>query len=389
MSNYYILASLTCVYIQEHRGRVKAIELLFNVLSLAPNTARFEDLVFQEEVPSAFVSPVDSYSALYVECNSFSAAVNFVSRAHYPESAVSHIPMDDRSRLLAVKIEETSWVRLKDGSLGYILAHEDHGRSEPMEVVAEPPLLPPLHYPSGPKQRRLFTYEDIKPLLSDLMFPRLSASEHGTHEIHLKNRRIIEYNGPLLVSHIPHSKLQPVEHPDPFELSLFIEANETWPSLLASFDQHPGLSTDFIDRNFCCDFLTSDRMMKLAEEFAALRIAIGDHVAVVGGHSELHGLEGRVSSVNGDELCVALFATQEVATVLRRELQQVFPPLSLVEVVSGRHRGSRGMILHCEGDNVSLLNEQDNTSVVSNPLNHVCFLTNNFLVHRLGILPEI
>ena len=48
------------------------------------------------------------------------------------------IPIEDRQVLLTVHLEERSWVRLKDGSIGYVVAF-DHTSSQSNLWVAAPP----------------------------------------------------------------------------------------------------------------------------------------------------------------------------------------------------------------------------------------------------------
>ncbi|KAK7682449.1 hypothetical protein QCA50_014654 [Cerrena zonata] len=336
---------------------------MFYLLSVPLDTACLDGLFFSDEVPSVFASPVDSYTALYLECSLFSTAVNFMALVNYPESSVSLVPMDSREQLLTFNLKQTLWVRLKDGSVGYVLDHEDHDQLQRMELVAVPPLLPPLNFPAGRKQRRLYTYADLQPLLANLAVPRLSAIDKGTHVMRLKTQEVIEFMGPLLISSIPRSKLKPIDHPDPFELQLFFEAKDAWSTLLDSLRHHPGLNTDQVDGVMDCCFLTPEDMVKLAQDHAALRLANGDHITIVRKGTELGGLEGEVCSVAGDEVTVKIFVSEQVATFRRKDLRQIFLPLSLVEVVSGRHQGVRGLVLYQDGDSFNVLDENNTSNI--------------------------
>ncbi|KAK7679069.1 hypothetical protein QCA50_018014 [Cerrena zonata] len=349
----------------EHRGKQRAIELMFDILCISPGTSTFDGCEFGSEVPSAFTTPVDSYSCLYLEGISPSFVLSFISRFHYPESSVSLVPTEHREVLLTFDIEDKcwTWTRLPDGSLGFILDHEDHEGREPLSIVAAPPLLCPLNLPKGPKQRRLYTYADILPLLSKLRVPSLSSSDYGTHTFVLKGFECIDFMGPLLITQIPTSKLKPISHPDPFELSIFFDAKDAWSSLLDAFRCHPNLNIDAVDEAIFCSFLTPEEMVRLGRRFAALRLTTGDHVTVVGKDSEVKGSGGVICNVAGDNMHVRLFHDQQTVTIHRNDLCQVFLPLSLVEVVSGYRRGARGMVLYNDADTISILDDSDSTNI--------------------------
>lgn len=182
---------------------------------------------------SAFSTPADHYTSLYLECPTITDAAHLVESANYPSRDIELIVVDNREALLDITLPDLwTWVRVKkDGRIGYALS-SDWSTTEFFYAVAVPPLLPPLRNPPGVKEPRLYTIEDLEPILKANDMPFLLLGLHGNWMVHTKSGREYEFSGPLEVVCQGPSGLVPVEAPNPFDLTLFLEARLYWPVLL-------------------------------------------------------------------------------------------------------------------------------------------------------------
>lgn len=317
------------------------------------------------QIVSAFVTSVDRYAGLYIECNSPSAAVAFMKPAYYTLRSVALVPIEERCSLLTVAMENHKWTRLRDGSLAYILGCEHDGNKN-VYAIAAPPILPPLGNPSGKKARRLYTYEDLIPLLARLDRPIIGFLNYGTHAMNFVNQSASrEFIGPLDVSYLSEVKIQPVENPDPYDLCLFVQANNYWPILLHSLRNHEGLNANTISVSHDLDFLTPDTMEKIAKRFALSSLTAGDRVEVSGDADIApDNRKGVVISVDANEVTVEFYSNRQRGTVLKKSTRQYFESLDLVEAVSGPYKGIRSVVLCCTGDNVTIAKEDNTADIV-------------------------
>lgn len=317
---------------------------------------------------SAFVTSTDEYKSIYVECNSPSQAIHFMMPVNYATKTVMLVPITERAALLTISLENHTWMRLDDNSIGYILGRDQDGANN-VYVVAAPPLLPPLGETDGIKTRRLYTYDDMVPLLSKLTRPILSYPEYGTHAVDLIGKTSYrEFIGPLDVCYVSERNIVPVDTPNPFDLSLLAQANDYWPILLHRLQNHEGLNTTLIQPSHALEFLTSDEMEKMAKRYALLSLAVGDRVRI--GHEGLDRTDypqGTIRCVDGNEMSVELYSTHENITVTKASVSQYFEPLDLVEVANGSRKGVRGMVLYSSGENVTVRDENENSTIVRLP----------------------
>ena len=310
------------------------------------------------------MSPVDSYRHLYIESSSIPSVVSLISRLHYTTNSLTVIPIEDRQVLLTVHLEDRSWVRLKDGSIGYAVAY-DHTAPQANMWIAAPPRLRPIENPSGTPIRRLYTLEDMKTLISRSHFNHLASRPPATHIIVTKSNTILSFYGPLELKSIRISSCTPVAIPNPFELLTFFEANATWPSLLASMADH-GISTAGVRDFEALKFISLNYIQRIGHRYAADFLKIGDRVRLSSStHDTPTDVVGTIQSLHDKTVSVFFHTTSHSELTPREHIIQVFQPLDLVEAHCGQHHGLRGMVILIEDDQVYVQNENDVTSLVS------------------------
>lgn len=79
----------------------------------------------------------------------------------------------------------------------------------------------------------------------------------------------------------------------------------------------------------------------------------------------VQGMKGEVDTINGREMRVKFYSTELTITVMRDAVEPYFESLDLVEVVYGPHRGLRGLVVDYDNGDVSVLDELDDLTIVS------------------------
>ena len=338
-------------------------DLLFQLHGFSVDSARFEENEISSNIVSTFVSPVDSYRHLYIESSYLPSVVSFISRLHYTTNSLTVIPVEDRQVLLTVRHEDRSWVRLKDGSVGYAVAY-NHTAPQANMWIAAPPRLRPIENPSGAPIRRLYTLEDMNKLISKSRFNHLASRPPATHIIVTKSNTILSFCGPLELKSIRLSSCAPVAIPNPFELLTFFEANATWPSLLTSMSNH-GISTTGVREFDIFKFLTLPYIQRIGHRYAAEFLKVGDRVRLSWSPRDTPSdVIGTIRSLHDENVLVFFPTTSHTELTPRDQTIQVFQPLDLVEAHCGQHHGLRGMVILIEDDQVYVQNENDVTSLV-------------------------
>lgn len=273
------------------------------------------------------------------------------------------IPIEDRQVLLTVHLEERSWVRLKDGTIGYVVAF-DHTSSQSNLWVAAPPQFRSAEKTIGTPLRRLYTSEDMKSFMAKSRSNRFFSRYPATHTIISKSGVEYLFCGPLQLKSISIRSCTPVPVPNPFELLLFIEANAAWPRLLASFRDH-GFDTSNVGEFDTLKFLFASAVQNMGRRYAAEFLKSGDRVRLPTSPTTDPGMIGVVTSLYKDNVKVFFPTIQHRELYPRSDIYQVFEALDLVEVHCGRHERLRGMIMMIEDDVAYVQDETDVNSIVS------------------------
>ena len=332
---------------QDHIGKQRANDLL---VSLYERTSKLEGII------SSFVTPVDSYSNIYVETESTKSIVTFLEGYFYDSSTFTVVPLEDREQLLNVRQEDRTWVRLRDGTLGYVLG-PDYEHTDKF-LIASPPLLPYVGSKSRKKTRRLYTLDDLKRLMKRSRFPRFVWCPSGTHAISTKKGGLHSFCGPLQVSSFSETSFKFVTHPNPFELRPYFESISYWHILLGELRRDPNLDTQHIADFTTFDFLTHDEMSRLGRVFAATQLQSPNLVSVIETFGDVtEGMVGKVDSVH-DHWVVVQF--DGIDRVVRQSLDNViqhFEYAQHVEIISGRSTGISGLVVYTGDMSVTILTD--------------------------------
>ena len=276
---------------------------------------------------------------------------------------MSLVSVEDREVLLLFRLKEESWVRLSDRSLGFVLARDER-YPEPSLVVAAPPRLT-IPY-STIKTRRLYTISDIIPFIKRSRAKRFYTGDtKGTYVIATKRWAEITFCGPLEVKTIPVGKCVPIEHPNPFELTPFFESNSAWETLLCEMQNIPDFKIDPFVKFDTFSFLTPEMMFELGCHYASDHLQYGDRVRVLHNIDGFTvGMVGTFQSSLGSTATIVFDSTEHEQSLSQYNLALTFEPLDLVEVVFGRHKGLRGMVVMIQEHEVSIVDEKDSTNLV-------------------------
>ena len=315
------------------------------------------------DLVSVFSTPHDSYKHLYIECWSLTAVSSLISLVRYPSSSLSLVSVEDREVLLLFRLKEESWVRLSDRTMGFVLARDER-HPEPSLVVAAPPRL--TISPSTIKVRRLYTISDMILFMKRSRARRFYAGDtKGTYVIATKRWAEITFCGPLEVKTIPVRKCIPIEHPNPFELALFFESNSAWETLLCEMQNIPDFKIDSFVKFDTFSFLTPERMCELGCHYASERMQYGDRIRLLHDIDGFAGgMVGTFQSALGSTATIVFDSTKHEHSLSQYDIALTFEPLDLVEVVLGRHKGLRGMVVMTEEHEVSVVDENDSSNLV-------------------------
>lgn len=194
----------------------------------------------------------------------------------------------------------------------------------------------------------------------------------GTHVVMTKNRSLVTFCGPLEVKSIPVRKCIPVEHPNPFELTLFFESNAAWQAMLEEMKKMTEFSTITNAKFDVFSFLTPGKMLEIGINYASDQAQYGDRVRVLHDTDGFAGgTAGIVQACQGSTVTVLFDSTGEEHTLSQYDVAHTFEPLDLVEVVLGRHKGLRGMIVMIEDNEVTVIDEKSDSDLVIQHLNGI------------------
>ena len=328
------------------------------------DSASFEENDVSCSITSAFATPVDSYQHLYLESASHPAVLRFISTAHYKPSSLTIVPVDDRPVNLTVRLEDREWVRLKDGSMGFVLT-VDQEAAQANLLVAVPPRLHPIDDPKGAKSRRLYTIDDMRILMRRSKQQRFHVDRVGTHRIITNSGAFLRFCGPLQLTSIPVDSCTSVRVPNPFDLSLFFEATASWPSLLKSLCDS-NFDTSAISSFDSFSFMTATHMHRLGHLYAVESLQANDRVQVTYLLEETDPpMIGSVRSLDEGYVSVYFPLTQLTQLIPNEHTTRLFEPLDLVEVYIGDHTGLRGMVMFVDRGEAFIQDENDMNSEVS------------------------
>ena len=123
--------------------------------------------------------------------------------------------------------------------------------------------------------------------------------------------------------------------------------------------------TDTVVKFDRLSFLTSERMFELGCHYASDHLQYGDRVRVLHDIDGFAGgMVGTFQSSLGSTASIVFDSTNYEQSLSQYDLALTFEPLDLVEVVLGRHKGLRGMVVMIEDHEVSVVDENDTTNLV-------------------------
>lgn len=211
----------------------------------------------------------------------------------------------------------------------------------------------------------LYTYPDFNNFLAKSCSFSLCISCHDTRVICKMMSTGYEFCGLLEIFHVDVNKIVPIKYPDPSKLILFCKANDVWPLIAQSLRDRKGLTSDALKLFDHFSFLTHNKMINIAQQFALSQLRHEDCIEVTShSQSSLNHLRGEVEELNSDKIRVWLYSTKQSVWVERQALTQYFDSLDLVKVISGFHQGSHSVVLYAKGKVVHVLVEE-NASIIS------------------------
>ena len=332
------------------------------------------------DVLSAFVTPTDSYTNLYIEGGSPQSVSHFLRQHFYHFQTLQIVPLEQREAILTIHQREPVWVSLSDNTLGYVLG-PDTTASQQRYLVALPPSLPDPAHPQS-NIRRLFGFEDIKKIMGRSFTDRFMLGPFRTFEIHTKQGGLRRFCGPLTVSSLEQKSFKAVHHPNPFHLRLFLESLSHWSSLYADICKEKKWDTREIPPFTTFGFLTQEEMARLGRLYGVAQLEVNDFVSIAHSSSVVpQGTVGKVFSIQDPTLKVSFPTMEEVVLLPFADVVPHFEYAQHVQVVCGQCTGTQGNVAYSDENTVSIL-AADSAKIVSISFSLCFLLLTRILDHR-------